>query len=65
MVYKKPVGRPKKKPSEMLVEVPCKVPSPVAELIEALAVTMDRSRSQVARKLLLRGLAAYKRDDGD
>lgn len=57
-----PVGRPKKKPSEMLVEVPCKVPSPVAKTIEELAVATDRSRSQIARKLITRGLAAYRRD---
>ncbi len=56
------VGRPKKSASEMLVEVPCKVPPAVAEAIEEMAVVTDRSRSQIARKLVMRGLAAYRRD---
>lgn len=57
-----PVGRPKKDPKEALVEVPCKVPPEVAERIAELSVSTDRSRSQVARKLITRGLAAYRRD---
>ncbi|MBL8186549.1 MAG: ribbon-helix-helix protein, CopG family [Acidobacteria bacterium] len=56
------VGRPKKDRSEMLVEVPCKVPSATADVIEKLAIGTDRSRSQIARKLIARGLAAYRRD---
>ena len=62
MNYKCAVGRQKKKPGEILVEVPCKVPEAVADMIEMLATNMDRSKSQIARKFLLRGLAAYKRD---
>ena len=56
------VGRPRKDPKEMLVEVPCKVPPQVAEEIARLSIVMDRSRSQIARKFIVRGLAAYKRD---
>ena len=56
------MGRPKKEPGEILVEVPCKVPSAVADLITEAALATDRSRSQIARKLLIRGLAAYERD---
>lgn len=57
------MGRPKKEAGEILVEVPCKVPQEVANEIARLSIETDRSRSQVARKLLLRGLAAYKRDE--
>lgn len=56
------VGRPRKKPSEILLEVPCKVPPVVAEAIEEMANSTDRSRSQITRKLILRGLAAFRRD---
>jgi hypothetical protein len=56
------VGRPKKEPGEALVEVPCKVPLEVADEIARLSTVMDRSRSQIARKFIMRGLADYKRD---
>jgi hypothetical protein len=56
------MGRPKKEPGEVLVEVPCKVPPAVADWIERMHSALDRSRSQLARKLLIRGIAAYLRD---
>lgn len=56
------MGRPKKGPKELLVEIPCKVPPADAEEIERISLRTDRSKSQVARKLIARGLAAYRRD---
>lgn len=56
------MGRPTKEPGEKLVEVPCKVSPEVAEAIDQIARRTDRYRSQIARKLIHRGLAAYKRD---
>jgi hypothetical protein len=56
------MGRPRKEPGESLVEVPCKVPAKVANEIADISVATDRSRSQIARKLIIRGLAAYHRD---
>lgn len=56
------MGRPAKEPKEKLTEVPCKVSPEVAEEIAQIAGVMDRSRSQIARKLIYRGLAAYLRD---
>jgi hypothetical protein len=56
------MGRPAKTLEEKLVEVPCKVSLEVAELIAHIAVTTDRYRGQIARKLLYRGVAAYLRD---
>lgn len=56
------VGRPKKNPNETLVEVPCKVPPDIASEIANISISTDRSRSQIARKLILRGLASYRRD---
>jgi hypothetical protein len=56
------MGRPKKDPGESLVEVPCKVPQAVADVIAKISDDTDRSRSQVARKLIIRGLASYYRD---
>lgn len=56
------MGRPAKEPKEKLTEVPCKVSYDVAEEIARLAEELDRSRSQIARKLISRGLAAYRRD---
>ena len=56
------MGRPAKGPKEKLTEVPCKVSLEVAEEIAHIADSLDRSRSQIARKLISRGLAAYMRD---
>ena len=56
------MGRPRKPEGESLVEVPCKVPPAVAEAIAEIARTTDRYRSQIARKMIARGLAAYRRD---
>lgn len=56
------MGRPAKGPKERLIEVPCKVAPDVHAEIARLAITTDRSHSQIARKLISRGLAAYRRD---
>lgn len=56
------MGRPAKEPKEKLTEVPCKVSPEVEAEIGRIAQTTDRSRSQIARKLISRGLAAYYRD---
>lgn len=56
------MGRPAKGPKEKLIEVPCKVAPDVEAEIARLAIETDRSHSQIARKLISRGLAAYKRD---
>lgn len=56
------MGRPRKEQKEKLVEIPCKVPLEVADMINAISIEKDRSRSQVARKMIIRGLTAYKRD---
>lgn len=56
------MGRSKKDPKEALIDIPCKISPAVADEIYDIAETTDRSRSQVARKLITRGLAAYKRD---
>lgn len=56
------MGRPTKAPKEKLIEHPCAVPPEVAEEIEQIAIATDRSRSQIARKLVWRGLIAYRRD---
>ena len=56
------MARPKKSESEKLVEVPCKVPMKVAEEIESLAESQQRSRSQIARFLIERGLQSFHRD---
>jgi len=56
------MGRPRKPPGETLIELPCKVPPEVAEEIGHIARVTDRPRSQIARKLIARGLAAYRRD---
>lgn len=56
------MGRPTKAPKEKLIEHPCAVPPEVAEEIEQIALATDRSRSQIARKLVWRGLVAYRRD---
>jgi hypothetical protein len=58
MNYKRAVGRPKKKPGDVLVEVPCKVPEAVADMIETLVSQRrcgDAKRNQT-RFYLLRGL---------
>jgi hypothetical protein len=56
------MGRPAKGAKEKLVEVPCKVAPEVAEEIALIAERMLGHRSQVARLLISRGLAAYRRD---
>jgi hypothetical protein len=56
------MGRPPKAAKEKLVEVPCKVAPEVAEEIALIADRMLGHRSQVARLLISRGLAAYRRD---
>jgi hypothetical protein len=60
--YRVSMGRPAKEPKEKLTELPCKVSLEVAEEIARIAESLDRSRSQIARKLISRGLAAYMRD---
>jgi hypothetical protein len=60
--YRMAMGRPKKGAKEKLVEVPCKVAPEVAEDIALIAERMLGHRSQVARLLISRGLAAYRRD---
>lgn len=56
------MGRPRKEQSEILVEVPCKVTPEMAAQIDAISARTDRSRSQIARKLISRGLSAFLRD---
>jgi hypothetical protein len=59
---KKSVGRPKKEPDEILVELPFKVAQDTIETVEQIADQLDRPRGWVARKLLLRGISVYLRD---
>lgn len=52
------MGRPKLKEGESLIEIPCKVPQWVVDQIEEIHIREDRPRSQIARRLIIRGLAA-------
>jgi hypothetical protein len=56
------VARPKKPESEVFENLSLRVAPDVAREVSSLATTYDRSLSWVARKLLLRGLAAFRRD---
>lgn len=56
------MGRPKRPIESLMVDVPLKVLPETAKEIEALAIRLERSKSFISRKLVLRGLAAYLRD---
>jgi hypothetical protein len=56
------MGRPKKPESEMLVEMPCRVPPDVAREIAAIAYRTHRTKGAVCRLLLMRGFNAYHSD---
>lgn len=56
------VGRPKRPIESLMVDLPLKVLPDTAREIEELADSLERSKSFINRKLLLRGLAAYRRD---
>jgi hypothetical protein len=56
------MARPKKPESEVFENLTSRVAPAHAREISSLAATYDRSMSWVARKLLLRGLAAFRRD---
>jgi hypothetical protein len=56
------VARPKKQESEVFENLSLRVAPEIAREVSSLAVTYDRSLSWVARKLLLRGLADFRRD---
>jgi hypothetical protein len=56
------VGRPKKPKEIVMVDMPLKVLPETAREIEEIANRLERSKSFINRKLLLRGLEAYRRD---
>lgn len=57
------MGRPKKPVENVMIDMPLKVMPDTASHIEQLAIRLERSKSFINRKLLLRGLAAYLRDN--
>src|SRR4030095_2912626 len=56
------MGRPKRPIESLMVDMPLKVLPETAQEIECLALRLERSKSFISRKLVLRGLAAYMRD---
>lgn len=54
--------RPKKLPNQIRVSLGAAVLPEIDKEIETIAIADDRSKSSVIEKLLLRGLAAYRRD---
>lgn len=57
------MGRPKRPVEEVMVDVPLKVLPEIAEEIEGIARSLERSKSFISRKLLMRGLLAYRLDE--
>lgn len=55
-MYTSKVGRKKKSPDELMVNINTKVPPDVYKEVESIAAAQDRLISYVGRKLILRGL---------
>lgn len=56
------MGRPKRPVEEIMVNVPLKVLPEIEEEIDGIARSLERSKSFISRKLLMRGLLAYRLD---
>lgn len=61
-MYTSKVGRKKKSPDELMINLSAKVSPEFFREVETVAIENDRMMSYIGRKLLARGLAAYKRD---
>jgi|SRR5215468_5751924 len=59
---KRAVGRPRKEPGEILVDLPFKVDPEALEIVEQIAAQLDRPRGWAARRLLMRGIEIYSHD---
>jgi len=57
-----PMPRPKKDIKTVRVTLSASVLPEIDSQVKVLAITNDRSNSWIVEKLILRGLAAYKRD---
>lgn len=56
------MARPKKNPKDVRVPITAAVLPEIETEIQSIAIAEDRTKSAIAEKLLLRGLAAFKKD---
>ena len=56
------MARPKKNPKDVRVPITAAVLPEIETEIQSIAIAQDRTKSAIAEKLLLRGLAAFKVD---